>query len=444
MAGVLRSRLALYIYLVGLVQVAVIAVGFDFLIRRVLPPPLRDESAEVGYVARHVERALDDEPGLSQELAAARRVVRGSLALVAPDGTVVGGGPRVCEDASPERRPARPHCSVAPVKFPQGVGHLEIARQPPPPGTKLLLPTFVLLAMVVVGVGSWLFTRTLTRPLQRVCDVARAFGEGDLDARVGTRRRDEVGQVAQGFDEMADRITALLAAEKELLAAVSHELRTPLARIRVALDLGFEGDAAAMRESLGDIKDDLGELERLIEDVLTATRLELGAGPSSRGFASLVIEDTNLVALLEEVARRFRSVHPQRSLDVQLPADSVDFSGDGRLIRRALDNLLENAHKYTPDLAAPVRLAARLAGDDAVELEVEDHGIGIVPEDLTAVFRPFYRTDRSRTRSTGGFGLGLALVKRIVDAHGGTIVLESAIDRGTLVRVYLPRRRAAP
>src|SRR5262249_22481855 len=150
---------------------------------------------------------------------------------------------------------------------------------------------------------------------------ARAFGGGDLRARVGEARRDELGDVARAFDEMADRVTDLLRAEKELLASVSHELRTPLARIRVALDLAAEGDAEEAREALADIAGDLDELERLISDVLTAARLDLGDGSSARGVPPLRREPIDVADLLAHAGSRFRAAHPERTLRVNVAED---------------------------------------------------------------------------------------------------------------------------
>ena len=327
-------------------------------------------------------------------------------------------------------------CIVTPLEFPDGsTGQLfQLVRRPLPPSPGPLVIGAVLL---VVGVSSWLLARSLTRPLAQLRTTARAIGQGELSARVKLARRDELGEVARAFDDMADRVVELFHAEKELLANVSHELRTPLSRIRVALDLAAEGDAQVAKESLADISGDLDELERLIEDTLTAARLDLGdaASPSS-GIPPLRKQSLEPGAVVEAAAQRFRAQHPDRPLEVTVDDDLKTLDGDPVLLRRAIENLLENAHKYTEAPTAPIELSAR-AGD-ALELEVVDHGIGISKEDLALVFRPFFRADRSRTRATGGLGLGLALTRRIVEAHGGTIAVESKLDEGTRVRVTLP------
>jgi len=306
-----------------------------------------------------------------------------------------------------------------------------------PPSAPSLAPRVVPLVLFVVGVSSLLLAWSLVRPLRRISIAARALGSGDLSARVNLRSKDELGDVARAFDEMAERVTVLLRAEKELLANVSHELRTPLARIRVALDLASEGDVATAKESLVDIAADLDELEGLLSDVLTAARLDLANSPGSRGLPPLHLEVVDAAELLAGAAQRFRSAHPQRVLWVDVAEQLPALQADRVLLRRSIENLLTNAHKYTEDAQATIDLRARAQGDELV-IEVVDRGIGISGADLPYVFRAFFRADRSRTRSTGGLGLGLALAKRIAEAHGGTIEIESTVGKGTLARIRLP------
>jgi signal transduction histidine kinase len=317
----------------------------------------------------------------------------------------------------------------------------------------------IALVLLVVGISSWLLARSLTRPLSRLSAAAQAFGAGELSARTGIRRSDELGDVGRAFDEMASRVTELLRNEKELLANVSHELRTPLARVRVALDLAAEGDAELARESLADIAADLDELERLIGDVLMAARMDLADEAAPGGLPAMRRELVDPTELLGVAAARFRAAHPTPPLDSDVAEGLAPLRGDAVLLRRAIENLLENAYKYSERPSEPVALRARARrrsgsdgvggaaarrGDepssdrDGVEIEVSDRGVGISPEDLPRVCEPFYRADRSRTRATGGLGLGLALAKRIVDAHGGVLEIESALGHGTLARIWLP------
>ena len=145
------------------------------------------------------------------------------------------------------------------------------------------------------------------------------------------------------------------------------------------------------------------------------------------------------VALAELVARscdRFRSLHDTHVLVPDIPAELPTISADPVLLRRAIDNVLDNARKYSPD-GSPIQLSAR-PGSTATTITVVDHGIGIEAADLDKVFTPFFRSDRSRSRATGGTGLGLALARRVIEAHGGRIQLDSTVGKGTTVTIEVP------
>jgi signal transduction histidine kinase len=295
-----------------------------------------------------------------------------------------------------------------------------------------LLSSAVLLVLAIVSVP---FVRGITSPLERLTAAVRRFGGGELSARTGIDRNDEVGDLARAFDDMAARIERLVRSEKEFLANVSHELRTPLARVRVALEIASEGDEAKARACLREIAADLEELERLVQDVLTAARLDLARGRSGREVAALRRVALEAASLVEQAAERFRSLHPGRRLVVEASAALPRIDADPALLRRALDNLLDNACAYS-DADQPVALRARTEGALLV-IEVQDRGIGIAPEDQARLFTPFFRADRSRARNTGGVGLGLALAREIVAAHGGTIEVDSKPGEGAVFRLRL-------
>ncbi|AKV00449.1 periplasmic sensor signal transduction histidine kinase [Labilithrix luteola] len=290
---------------------------------------------------------------------------------------------------------------------------------------------------IILVIGAVLLGRSLSRPLHRMSTVAQQFGAGHLQARVNLERSDEIGDVATAFDKMADRVNDVLRMERELLANISHELRTPLTRIRLALEFIGNGDVAVARESRRDIADDLDELERILGDVLASARLQLDDG-TNYGISPLRIERVALTDVISRAAARFRKAHPNRPLDVDDVPFEDELDADPIQLRRAIDNVLANAHKYTDDPAGPVSVAyesdARL-----MRLRIVDRGIGISEDDQKRLFRPFFRADRSRSRATGGLGLGLLLVQRIVEAHGGTVRLESRLGQGTTVTIELPR-----
>lgn len=288
------------------------------------------------------------------------------------------------------------------------------------------------ISILAVAIGAVPLVRSITQPIERIAAATRAFGKGDFSARAPTDRKDEIGDLAHVFNDTADRLVRLMRAEKELMANVSHELRTPLARIRVVLESAQE-DPARAQALLQEIEYDLNDLERLVEDVMETMRLDTG---SVSGDLQLPVrlEEIDGSAFLTNAGQRFIKNHSKRSLTVDVPAE-LRFQADERLLRRVIDNLLDNARKYSEENSTIVLRGRSLGGQ--VHISIEDRGIGIDKEDLGKVFTPFFRTDRSRSRATGGAGLGLALAKRIVDAHDGRIEVESEVGTGTHVHVVL-------
>jgi two-component system OmpR family sensor kinase len=330
---------------------------------------------------------------------------------------------------------------VAPWEFAHAVREgdrlvaIGIAMHDVPPSLGSLLFRTLGIVLLILAVVAVLFARHLARPLQSVVAAAERFGRGDLAVRLRTMRRDEIGAVGRAFDTMADRVTRLLASQQELMANVSHELQTPLSRIRVAVDLMGEGDADRAEEMLSEINQDLEELEVLIENVMTLARLDLTRAGANAFAHRQPRERVALGDLLARSRDRFRSLHDTHRLEADIPAGLPGLDADPVLLRRAVDNVLDNARKYSPE-GTTIRLAAR-AGAGTTTITIADHGIGIEAADLDTVFTPFFRTDRSRSRATGGTGLGLALARRVVETHGGRISLDSTIGKGTTVTIEL-------
>ncbi|HEU4385018.1 MAG TPA: HAMP domain-containing sensor histidine kinase [Anaeromyxobacteraceae bacterium] len=404
----------------------------------------RGPERAVRYAALRVGELRHDPRRLDEELRRVRESFGVELALYRDDGAVLAASgdpaapPLGPEDlgrlaSGPERLPGHRFGWAARIEG-QPPAYLVMTGGPRAPHLERVA-AFLLAVLLALALASVPLARGIARPLERLTAAARSLGSGDLSARAGVDRADEVGELGRAFDEMADRLERLLRQEKELIANVSHELRTPLSRIRVALDLAAEGNAEKARRFLGEIAQDLSEVERLVEDILTAARLDLAQG---RPGAEVPLRREALpgAELVSRAAERFRSAHPGRALEVSLGGTLPELDADAALLRRALDNLLDNAAKYS-EPSEPVSLQAR-EEDGALLLEVRDLGIGIDPQDLPRLFTPFFRSDRSRARASGGVGLGLALAKRVVEAHGGTVAVESAPGKGTAVRVRVP------
>ena len=291
------------------------------------------------------------------------------------------------------------------------------------------------IVLVLLGMGSIPLARWITRPLERLTTVTQAFGLGDLRARADTSRRDEVGDLARAFNTMADRVESLRRTEKELLANVSHELRTPLARIRVLLELAEDDVPNDAKRYLGDISDDLTELEQLLADVIATAKLDIAHASQQDPYPPLRLLPVSTSELLESIVGKFRRHNSGRIVTAQFASEST-LLADRVMLTHAISNILDNAEKYSPP-SQPIEIFIKVQ-DSSIAIIVRDCGVGIASDDLPNVFTPFFRADPSRTRRTGGVGLGLTLAKRLIEAHGGTIAIESHLGQGTEVTVRLP------
>ncbi|MFT3924431.1 MAG: HAMP domain-containing sensor histidine kinase [Myxococcales bacterium] len=405
-------------------------------------------SREALFAVQGISERLHEPDALGRELARVKGVLGGAVSVYDFEGRLITSNvqPPLAPLAPTQLAKLRVQSSyledgVPPrVAVPLGTqgqvdGYALYLPNPPPPLQSAFLWAFGG-SMIATAVASIILARSFAAPLAALALAARKLGAGDLNVRVGLRRNDEFGELANTFDEMAERVAKLLRAQQELIANVSHELRTPMARIRVALDLADEGDASMARESLSAIAEDLGELEQLVTDVLHTARLDLALGKAGEGLVRFRGEQIEMEQLLAKAASRFRASHPERTLEFHCEPELPVMTGNAMLLRRVLENLLENAHAYS-DSDSAVELTARHS-DALLTIAVQDRGIGIAAADLPYLATPFFRTDRSRSRRSGGLGLGLSMAKRIVEAHEGTLSVESALGQGTRVSLSFP------
>jgi len=271
------------------------------------------------------------------------------------------------------------------------------------------------------------FAYHLTSPVRRLRTAVECFGHGDFSARAETNRRDELGQLAASFNQMADRIQTLLSAERRLLLDISHELRSPLARLGVAIELARSGED---RESMLDrIQKESERLNELVAELLQVTRVE--GDPSMQKMESVRLDELlgDLVydSLLEAKAK-------DCTLLLKAPI-AVTLTGDEELLRRAIENVIRNAIRYAP-AGTSIDIELSRSGDVA-EIAVRDYGPGVPEEALPRIFDPFYRVDSDRNRSSGGLGLGLAIARRSVELHKGKLTARNA-HPGLLVTLTLP------
>jgi signal transduction histidine kinase len=338
------TRLVVSIYLVALIQLLTAWLCFslsrDYLVE---PPGRLGRGGFETFAAQHVAFDRNSPAALAETMDWLRVEIGVKVTLFDPSGTLI---------ASTHEHPPAPlpadQISQLPVHgFVPGprpdtyaVGIYEHGRLVAYVITdrfefrRPLSRQFILIAALLslVLAGSLLFARSLAKPLRHLARVAREFGSGKLAVRAKLDRRDELGAVAKAFDDMADRITALLHGQRDLLANVSHELRTPLSRIRVALDLAADGDAEAARDALANISTDWGDLDRLVEDVLAAARLDLGA--SEPGGLPLRRDQVNIADLADAASERAQVIYPGERLELDLEDELPIIEGLISLFRR--------------------------------------------------------------------------------------------------------------
>ncbi len=284
--------------------------------------------------------------------------------------------------------------------------------------------------LIVSSVAGAALARRAMRPVERITSAAmEIYQTQDLDRRVDVRTNDEVGRLGLAFNEMLDRLGDLFRSQQRFVADVSHEMRTPLTVIRGNVDL-LRAMRCADRESLDAISSEADRMTRLVSDLLLLSQADAGMLP-------MHCEPVDLAPLVTAVARSGNIVADGRVSVQAFVTGELVVHGDSDRIKQVLLNLVENAIKHTPDGGA-VRLAGTSTDAGMVLLSVSDTGVGIPPEDAPHVFERFYRVDKSRSRAQGGAGLGLAIAKSIIEAHGGDIEVQSTVGVGTTFNVWLP------
>jgi signal transduction histidine kinase len=283
---------------------------------------------------------------------------------------------------------------------------------------RLLVIMFVLLTAILAA--AFFAIRYILRPVKWLNTAVKEVGRGNLKHRVPLKKSDELRDLAAAFNDMIARIEDMLQTKDRLLLDISHELRTPITRMKVALEFLPEGQA---RKSL---QADIIEMEKMVSGILETARLR-------HKYAELKKQPTDLVALLKQTAAAFEN-RPPGIETVDLPTELI-VPVDPYQIKTVFENVLNNAFKYCKPESDPVKIALERRASD-VMVRIEDHGIGIPQEELAHIFEPFYRVDKSRSKGTGGYGLGLSLCKSIMEAHEGKIEVQSRLKEGTTVVLF--------
>ena len=282
-----------------------------------------------------------------------------------------------------------------------------------------LLGFILVVSAALVGLAVYWLVKPLEQQLLRLEKAVLRIRGGDLDARAPVDGSHAVAQLAVTVNGMADHIQRLISSQKELTRAVSHELRTPVARIRFGLEMLADEDEEARRiRALEDIDEDIEQLDRLIDEILTYSKLE--EGTPVLDFTMIDINE-----LLEQIVRETNALGKGIKVEYHPPevvADKREAEGEERYVHRVIQNYVGNALRYAE---SRVRISYNVIGD-IFRIDVEDDGPGISEEDRKRVFQPFTRLDDSRTRASGGYGLGLSIVARIAYWHGGKVKVGSS------------------
>ena len=286
---------------------------------------------------------------------------------------------------------------------------------------QLTMLSGVLVALLTaILVGAYFFIRWVLRPVRWLNEGVRQVSRGNMDYRVPVKRKDELRELSEAFNTMTERIQSILQSKEQLLLDVSHELRSPLTRLKVALEMMPDSD---LKEK---IREDVFEMEQMIAEILETARIR--NVPSA-----LKLERTNLTDLVGGIVAEYADKPP--GVDIEDGLSDFIVYIDANKIKIVLNNIVSNAVKYSKESSTPVMINLSHQAPYVI-VTVIDNGISIPKEALPHIFEPFYRVDKSRSRETGGYGLGLSLCKTIMTAHQGKIAVESSPEEGTKVSLF--------
>ena len=281
------------------------------------------------------------------------------------------------------------------------------------------LLTSIFVAMAVAIAVSFIFSRSIIAPIRDMTAASQRIANGHYDERVNSRGSDELGQLADRFNQMAEQLEQVESMRRRLIGDVTHELRTPLTAIKGSAEGLIDGILPATDETYGQIHAEAERLNRLVDDLQELSRVEARA-------YQLDFRDLDASMLIQTVIKRMQFQFDEKrvTLTINLPPHPVMLHADEDRIVQVLTNLVGNALQYTPK-NGEVTISLESTGNEA-RFSVKDTGIGIPPDHLPHIFDRFYRVDKSRSRAHGGSGIGLTIAKHLVEAHAGKIWAESA------------------
>lgn len=287
--------------------------------------------------------------------------------------------------------------------------------------------------VIVAALAAWSLSRLLVTPLTRIASATHNLASGDYSVRIPVTSKDEIGGLSEDFNRLAQALAHNEQLRRSFMADVSHELRTPLSVLRGELEAIEDGVRSTTPATLASLQSEVATLNKLVNDLYDLSLSDIGA-------LSYRMTDVEIGEVLQSTLAAFEQRLAERELKVEARIDSPTLvNGDEGRLQQLFNNLLENCARYT-QTGGIVRVGCRNVNDEVL-IEIEDSGPGVPPDILPRVFERFVRAEASRNRSHGGAGLGLAICRNIVEAHGGKIVASAAPLGGLLISIRLPRPR---
>ena len=286
------------------------------------------------------------------------------------------------------------------------------------------------IAIVLASIFGYFFARNLVKPIKRLTDTAEQLKEGNFEARAHLKGEDELAHFGNTFDAMAEAVERNRELERRLTTDVAHELRTPLMAIQATVEAMVDGVLPVDEERLVTVDSEVMRLSRLVDSLLKLSRLENRSKPTKR-------EIVNVGEVVQGIISTHEAYVQESGLTLTYKADpDVYIYGDPDLIRQATANLISNAVRYTDEGGSITVRVKR--GESMASIAVEDTGIGLTPEEARMVFQRFWRADSGRDRESGGLGIGLTVVKQIVERHDGWVQVEGRKGEGACFTIHIP------
>jgi signal transduction histidine kinase len=334
----------------------------------------------------------------------------------------------------PVSNPARFGVQASPIKF--GVLYISPAGDSSEVNSLMRPINFflivgALLAICVAGVVTVFLSQRISKPIHALTRAAGRFGKGDFSQRVNIQDKSEVGQLAQSFNIMADDLQNAEHLRRNMVTDVAHELRGPVSNIRGELEAIEDGLVKPDQKAIGSIHEEILLLSRLIDDLQDLSLMEAGRFKFDMRMTDISqVIDQSAEALQGKAMAQ--DIALTTEVEKNIPPSNIDELRIGQVLR----NLVNNALAHTPNRGS-IKISARLSFDH-IEICVADSGQGIPSAELSNIFERFYRVDKSRSRATGGTGLGLTIARQLVEAHGGKIWVESEVGKGSRFYFTVP------